>query len=316
VGPITAVLIAGATMILMGLAPAEDLSRLSVSGRPLGALAAACVMALAAFALMEQIGTSILEPPTAWAALVLLGVSLRTPPPRPWAISLGDDGLEVTAASEPGVRLGLWAKFALMLLVMAVGFSQVLMLRFWYGPEDALLAQAGLCADAAAQEPILQAAAAVNPLSWEPALLEARAWQRQAAREEAQETSLSLEHAIAAYREAIARQPRLRQAYVGLAACRLTMPGAPEDRGSWQAVLGYVEEASRLYPTDLPTQAQKATLLDWLGEAPGALAEYRRLLELDRLMPDEDRRLNPEFRGAVKERIQQLEAGAAPQKTP
>jgi len=317
---LTAVLIAGATMILMGLAPAEDLSRLKVSGRPLGALMAACVTALAAFALMEQIGTSILEPPTAWAALVVLGVSLRTAPPRPWEISLSDDGLQVAPASEPGVRLGPWSKFALMLLIMAGCFGYARMLLVPFMREDALLAEAGLRADAAAQEPILQAAAAVNPLSWEPALLEARAWQRQAAHEEAQkqlpEMSLSLEHAIAAYREAIARQPRLRQAYVGQAACRLTMPGASDDRGSWQAVLGYVEEASRLYPTDLPTQAQKATLLDWLGDAPGALAEYRRLLELDRLMPDEDRRLNPEFRGALKERIGQLEAGAAPQKSP
>jgi Flp pilus assembly protein TadD len=120
-----------------------------------------------------------------------------------------------------------------------------------------------------------------------------------------------LEHAMAAYQEALLRQPRLRHAYLGLAACRLTMPGAfQEDPEAWRAALGYVEEASRLYPTDIPTQAQKATLLDWLGEGAPAQAAYRRLLELDGAMPDEDRRLRPDFRAAVEDRIRQLEAGA------
>ena len=311
VGWLAAVLIVGPMMVLMGLAAAEDPSRLGVSGRPFGALAVACVVALAAFALMEQIGTSIIEPPTVWAMLVVLGVSLRAPPPRPWAISLGDDALEVTAASEPGVRLGPWSKFALMLLIMAACFSYTRMLLVPFMREDALLAEAGLCADAVGKEPVLQAAAAANPLAWEPALLRGRAWQRQAAAENVQEKSLSLEHALAAYQDAIARQPRLRHAYLGLAACRLTMPGAfAADRTAWQAALGYVEEASRLYPTDIPTQAEKATLLDLLGENARALAEYRLLLDLDRAMPDEGRRLHPpEFRAAVEERIRQLEAG-------
>jgi hypothetical protein len=311
VGWLAAVLILGPMMVLMGLAPAEEPSRLSASSRPLRSLAAACVAALAAFALMEQIGTSILEPPTVWAMLVVLGVSLRAPPPRPWAISLGDDALEVTAASEPGVRLGPWSKFALMLLIMAACFSYTRMLLVPFMREDALLAEAGLCADAVGKEAVLQAAAAANPLAWEPALLRGRAWQRQAASENVQEKSLSLEHALAAYQDAIARQPRLRHAYLGLAACRLTMPGAfAADRTAWQAALEYVEEASRLYPTDLPTQAEKATLLDLLGENARALAEYRRLLDLDRLMPDEGRRLHPpEFRAAIEDRIRQLEAG-------
>jgi hypothetical protein len=312
VGWLAAVLIMGPMMVLMGLAPAEEPSRLGVSGRPLRSLMVACVAALAAFALMEQIGTSILDPPTAWAMLVVLGVSLRAPPPRPWAISLGDDALEVTVASEPGVRLGPWSKFALMLIIMAACFSYTRMLLVPFMREDALLAEAGLRADALGKEPVLQVAAATNPLAWEPALLRGRAWQRQADSENVQEKSLSLEYALAAYQDALARQPRLRHAYLGLAACRLTMPGAfATDCTAWQAALGYVEEASRLYPTDIPTQAQKATLLDWLGENARALAEYRRLLDLDRLMPDEGRRLHPDFRAAVEDRIRQLEAAAA-----
>jgi O-antigen ligase len=317
VGWFAAVLIGSTTMILLGLAPAEDLSRLAVSGRPLRSLGAACVAALAAFALMEQIGTSILEPPTAWAALVVLGVTLRPPAARPWVLSLGADDLELSAVPEAGVSLGLWAKFALMLLVMAVGFSQVLMLRFWYGPEDALLAQVGRQGDAMAKDEVLRAAAAVNPLSWEPALIRGRTWQGQAATEPSSEKALTLERALAAYQEALARQPRLRHAYLSLAACRLSMPGAFEgDRDAWQAALGHVEEALRLYPTDIPTQAQEAALLDWLGQGARALAAYRRLLDLDRAMPDEDRRLRPEFRSAVEERIRQLEAEPTEAKAP
>jgi hypothetical protein len=313
VGGFAAVLIAGPMMVLMGLAPAEEPSRLGVSGRPFGALAAACVAAMAAFALMEQIGTSILEPPTAWVMLVVLGVSLRAPAAGSWALSLGADELDVTVMDRPGACLGPWSKFALMLLIMAACFSYTRMLLVPFMREDALLAEAGLRGDAVGKEPVLQAAAATNPLAWEPALLRGRAWQRQAASENAQEKSLSLEHALAAYQDALARQPRLRHAYLNLAACRLTMPGAfAADRTAWQAALGYVEEASRLYPTDLPTQAEKATLLDLLGENARALAAYRLLLDMDRAMPDEGRRLHPDFRAAVEDRIRQLEAAAKP----
>jgi hypothetical protein len=311
VGWLAAVVILGPTMVLMGLASAEEPSRLSASSRPLRSLMVACVTALAAFVLMEQIGTSILEPPTAWAALVVVAVSLRPPRARPWVLSLGEDELELSAAPCPGAGLGLWAKFALMLIVMAAGFSYTRMLMIPFMREDSLLAQAGRQGDAQGKDAVFQAAAAVNPLSWEPAVQRGRVWQRQAAAEQPQEKSLLLEHAMAAYQEALLRQPRLRHAYLGLAACRLTMPGAfQEDPEAWRAALGYVEEASRLYPTDIPTQAQKATLLDWLGEGAPAQAAYRRLLELDGAMPDEDRRLRPDFRAAVEDRIRQLEAGA------
>jgi O-antigen ligase len=316
-GWLAAAVIGGPMMVLMGLGSAEEPSRLAVSGRPLRSLGAACVAGLAAFALMEQIGMSILEPPTAWALLVVLGVSLRPPAAQPWVLSLGSEDLELAAAPEPGVRLGLWAKFALMLLAMAAGFAYTRVLLTPFMRAGALLAEAALQGDAPAQEPALEAAAAASPLSWEPALFRARAWQQQAAAEPPQERSLSLEHALAAYQDALARQPRLRQAYLGLAACRLMMPGALEgDRGAWQAALGYVEDASRLYPTDLPTQAQKATLLDRLGDDALALAEYRRLLDLDRRMPDVDRRLRPDFRAAVEQRIRQLEAATAPGAVP
>jgi O-antigen ligase/tetratricopeptide (TPR) repeat protein len=308
-----AVFIAGGVMVVMGLASTEDPARLASSGRPLRSLGTAAVAALAALALMEQIGTAILEPPTAWAALAVLGVSLGAGRARR---SPGEGGRgrsdSAAQAVAAGHRLGPWAKFGLMLLAMAAGFAYVKFLLAPVAHEDALFGEAPLAADVFDQDTILRTAAQDNPLAWEPALFRGRVWQARAAAQRGPERTVDLERAMEAYQDALARQPRLRQAYLALAACRMSMPSAVEhDPASVQAALGYVEAAAGLYPTDIQTQAEKALLLDWLGDDARALSAYRRLLELDGAMPDPDRRLQPDVRREVEGRVRQMEESLA-----
>ena len=310
-----AVVVVGGMMVLMGLAVAEEPSRLAASGRPLRSLGAACVAALAALALMEQIGMAILEPPTAWAALVVLGVSLRNhraAAVRSRALSPGADIRDLAVAARPGLRLGAWAKFGLMLLAMAAGFAYAKFLLVPVAREDALFAEARAAARADDKDTALQAAARANPLAWEPALVRGRTWQGEADAASGPQHTMDLERATLAYREALARQPRLRHAYLALAACRLSVPSALEnDPATLQEALDYTREAARLYPTAIPTQAQAAALADALGDGARALAEYRRLLDLDGLMPDEDRRLTPDMRLSIENRVRQLEESLA-----
>jgi len=90
------------------------------------------------------------------------------------------------------------------------------------------------------------------------------------------------------------------------------VPSALEnDPATLQEALDYTREAARLYPTAIPTQAQAAALADALGDGARALAEYRRLLDLDGLMPDEDRRLTPDMRLSIENRVRQLEESLA-----
>ncbi|MGB3087545.1 MAG: hypothetical protein WBC53_07465, partial [Phycisphaerae bacterium] len=113
------------------------------------------------------------------------------------------------------------------------------------------------------------------------------------------------------YQEAVARHPRLLDAYQRLAACRLAVPGALDDPQALGAARGHLEQAARLYPTDIRARLQLAEIADQLKDAAGALAEYRRVLELDRLTPDEDRRLALDERRAVEGRVRELEESLA-----
>jgi O-antigen ligase len=316
-----AVAIVGGMMVLMGLAVAEEPSGLAASGRPLWSLGAACVAALAALALMEQIGTAILEPPAAWAALVVLGVSLGAGRARFRPLTAlmhgGTAGLSgrggrpptfPTAGQAGRATLGPWATFGLMLLAMAAGFAYARFLLVPVAREDALFGEARAAATAYDRDTALQAAARANPLAWEPALARGRTWQGAAAAARGPECTMDLERAMQAYREALARQPRLRHAYLALAACRLSVPSALEnDPATLQEALDYTRAAARLYPTDIPTQAQAAALADALGDGARALAEYRRLLDLDSPVPDANRRLAPDMRRDVEKRVKQLE---------
>jgi tetratricopeptide (TPR) repeat protein len=289
-------------MVVMGLACGEEPNRLELVGRPLRSVQTACIVALAAFALMEQVGTAILEPPTAWAMLIILVASL------PVARARHPAGA-TSAAAAPGLCFGLVAKSALMAAAMVAGFAYVKWLVIPVGDESAWLAAAEARGAPLDRIEPLEAAGEANTLAWEPALERGRIWQAEAAAEHGPPRLNAIERAIQAYDEAVTRQPRLLLAYLAMAECRLLVPGGmDEDREAWAAALRYVEQAHRLYPTDLPTQVRLASLVDRLGDRPGrALAEYRRALDLSNEMPEADRRLNPDARRTIEGRIRDLE---------
>jgi len=320
--PIGVVAVAAASLVA-ALATAEDPSRLEATERPLDSSRTACIAGLAAFALMEQIGTAILEPPTLWAALLVVGASLslgdesprarRGPVRRLVRRSMGGAGSLGEGGSGGVFPLGAGAKFALMFIAMAAVFAFVKWLVVPVSRERALLEEAERWHEPDRQDGILRCAGEVNPLAWEPQMARGRLWQDAgSAAKNVPEISGRMEQAMAAYQEALARVPRLRRAYLALAQCRLSMPSVGrEDRAAWADALRYVEDARRLYPTDIPTQLELATLVDWLGDAGRAIAEYKRTLELDRLMPEPGRRLPPDVRSDIDSRVRQLEESLA-----
>ncbi len=320
--PIGVVAVAAASLVA-ALATAEDPSRLEATERPLDSSRTACIAALAAFALMEQIGTAILEPPTLWAALLVVGASLslgdesprarRGPVRRLVRRSMGGAGSLGEGGSGGVFPLGAGAKFALMFIAMAAVFGYVKWLVVPVLRERVLLEEAERWHEPDRQDGILRCAGEVNPLAWEPQMARGRLWQDAgSAAKNVPEISGRMEQAMAAYQEALARVPRLRRAYLALAQCRLSMPSVGrEDRAAWADALRYVEDARRLYPTDIPTQLELATLVDWLGDAGRAIAEYKRTLELDRLMPEPGRRLPPDVRSDIDSRVRQLEESLA-----
>jgi O-antigen ligase len=300
--PIGVVAVAVAALVA-ALALAEDPSRLNVPERPLISARTACIAALGAFALMEQIGTAILEPPTLWAVLLVVAASLGGAEKAP----------RVPGGLGGAPPLGTGAKFALMFVAMVAVFAYVKWLVIPVSREWALLQEVPRWQEPDRQDEILRAAAEVNPLAWEPQMARGRLWQEAGVSAKNVPESVSrLEQAMAAYSEAIARVPRLKQAHLALAQCRLSVPAVDrEDRAAWADALRYVEDARRLYPTDIPTQVQLAMLVDWLDDARRALDEYRTALELDRLMPEPDRRMSPDLRGEIESRVRQLEESLA-----
>jgi tetratricopeptide (TPR) repeat protein len=116
---------------------------------------------------------------------------------------------------------------------------------------------------------------------------------------------MAMDKAIRAYGEALARHPRLGEAYVRLAECRLAIAGAFEDPGALQTAREYLLRAAKLAPTDPPTLLRLADVTDRLGEDAAALAEYRRALQLDAQAPPQ-RRLADDERQSVERRIGEL----------
>jgi len=287
---------------VVGVAACENPSRLEVAGRPLRILRAASVAAVLAFCLLGQVGVAFALPATAWAGLVVI------------AVSLGDNGARrVAAAVRP------WLKFVLMLAAMALVFGYIRWILLPVARVDAWTTAAARAATPEEQAEALRAAGQAHPLAWEPAYLRGRAWETaaRAAAEDLTRRTILLERAKHAYREAVARHPRLLDAYRHLAACRLAVPGALDDPQALDAARGYFEQAARLYPTDIRVRLQLAEIADRLKDAAGALAEYRRVLELDRLTPDEDRRLTPGARRAIEGRVRELkESLATPRDAP
>jgi len=305
--------------VVIGLGAGEEPSRLAASARPFRSLHTACVVAVLAFAVQEQIGTAILEPPAAWAMLVVVGMSLR--PPRARRAPRGSDGAPEPApdtttpgADLPGFALGAPARFLLMLAAMAVCFLYARLLILPVGREWALLEMVKRSLDVFAGDEPLRAAAEANPLAWEPHVFRAQAWRQEAAAEEGAAGAVHLERAIRGYRDALTRHPRLRQAYLALAACYLAPEGADRNPGALAAARACLEEAARLYPTHIPTRLHLAEVIDGLGEKEAALEAYREVVRLDRLMPETRLRLADEVRDKVRSRIKELQAHAPPPK--
>jgi O-antigen ligase len=302
--------------MIVGLGAAEEPSRLEVSGRPLRALRTACIVALAAFALEEQIGTAVLEPPTTWAMLLVLGASLGPGRGSAWR-GEGRGAPAVVAAGGPaGLAIRAPLKFLMMVSAMAMCFLYAACLILPVGREQSLLTL-GMYAGVndAVGEAALREAARINPVAWEPAMIRGRLWEDEIKETEGPAVAIAVERAIAAYRDALARQPRLRRAYLALADCYLALPGATENRKALEAARTCLESAAWLYPTDIRTRLRLAEVAYRLGDAESALAHYREIKRLDGLMPDEGCRLNDEGRELVETRIGEL-SGAAPAATP
>lgn len=302
-GSLAAVAAVAILLMVMGLAAAEDPSRLEASGRPLAALRTACFVALAAFVLQELIGTAILEPPTLWAMLVLAAVVVTS---RARTCAGGENARDLAAAS-PSVPIGSVLKFLLMAVAMAAGYVYVAWLLMPVSREWAMLKVAEEVTGAAERDEVLRVAAAANPWSWEPDEMRAREWRAAAGKAETAADAIALEKTMAAYRDALARQPRLRRAYIDMASCTLSMPGALEDKHNLATARGYLESAARLYPTDIQTRVRLADVADRMGESAVALDGYREALRLDDQMPDLSRRLRSEVRQNVERRIGELQ---------
>jgi O-antigen ligase len=300
--------------MVIGLGAGEEPSRLETSGRPVGSLHTACVVAVLAFALQEQIGTAILEAPAAWAMFLVVGISLRGHQARRGSDGAsrgaGDGGVPETAAL-PGFALGAAARFLLMLAAMGTCFVYVYCLVRPVGKELALLQIAGWDRAAFDGDEPLRAAAKVNPLAWEPHLFRARAWRREAAAEEGAAAAVHLERAIQAYRDVLKRHPRMRRAYLSLATCYLAPDGADQDPNALAAARACLEEAARLYPTHIPTRLRLAQAVDALGEKAAAVEAYRQVLRLNRLMPVTRLRLKDEAREMIRTRIEELNVCAS-----
>jgi tetratricopeptide (TPR) repeat protein len=293
--------VAAVMILAMGVAAAEEPSRLAVAGRPFRSLQSACVVGLLAFALQEQIGTAVLEPPTAWAMFVLLAVTLSTrDATRP----------EETGPGTPGVKLGVAMKFLLMAAAMIVAFLYISRLVLPVGREAYLLRLAANPMAAAERDETYRGAAAANPLAWEPAMMRGHAWQEEAGLAQGPGDAMALAQAVAAYQDALAREPRLRRACLALAGCNLAAEGALDNPSALGEARRSLDRAVALYPTDLVARLWLAHVTDRLGDREAAPAAYREVLRLDGLMPEPKRRLPPEVRAAAEGRVEELAAGS------
>jgi tetratricopeptide (TPR) repeat protein len=199
-----------------------------------------------------------------------------------------------------------------MVLAMLVVFGYVIFVLIPTGKEDKDLRLAAQSADVEGQDELLREAAQANPLAWEPALWRGRTWQMAARSGRGGGQALDLEKAITAYRDALQRQPLLRTAYIAMAECRLAAPGALDDPAALREASQDLEAAVRLYPTHIRTRLRLADVLDRLKDDRRAAAEYERVLELDRQMPEPGFRLSDKDRQAVETRLAALKESLAP----
>ena len=320
------------TALLAGLIPAERPNRLEASGRPMRLLQTAGVVALVAFALAEQIGTAVLEPPAAWAMLVLLVVTLgpghtdavragrgsgRSSPSGGSSSPADEDGrdLPVPARTALARPIGLPARFALVLVAMAFCFGYARLLIVPVAQERRMLRDAPYTLGMFGTEPT-RAAAEANLLAWEPAYLRGHLWRQRAREASGPMAAIYLERAIEGYRAALGRHPRLRRAYLAIADAYLAMPGAQTDPHLLAGARKALDAAAGLYPTHIPTRLRLARIIDGLGRPREALAAYEEVLRLDGLMPMAGRRLSDADRAEVRRRAAALREKTATSGSP
>jgi tetratricopeptide (TPR) repeat protein len=277
----------GVMALVAGLAAGENPSRLKVSGRPLRLLRAACIAGAAAWLILAQVEPALLSAPASWALLVVVVAGLPIAGPR------------------RSFRIPLGLAFVLMLAVMAGAFAYARWLLLPVARERSLFVDATQAEDDFDRDNALREAGQANPLAWEPAYVRGSLWEARAAETQGPEQAMATDRAIRAYGEAVARHPRLQEAYVRLAACRLAVAGAFEDAGALQAAREYLARAAELAPTDPATRLRLADVTDRLGDDTAALAEYRRALQLDAQAPPQ-RRLADDERQSVERRIGEL----------
>jgi tetratricopeptide (TPR) repeat protein len=213
--------------------------------------------------------------------------------------------------TEAGAKLGLIAQFALMVLAMLACFAYLVFAICPTGKEQAYLKLAGQSADLDGQDELLREAARANPLGWEADYWRGRVWQAAAESGQPGSGPPAADRAIAAYQAALARQPLLREAWLGMAEVILARPGAIDDPRTLQSAGRCLEEAARLDPAGLAIAVRLADVLDREKEDEAAVHQYDWVLELDRLAPPESPRLSDKQRQDVEKRLKALKESLA-----
>jgi tetratricopeptide (TPR) repeat protein len=198
-----------------------------------------------------------------------------------------------------------------MVLAMVACFAYWQFVVLPTGQEDKYLKLAAQSTEIDGQDELLQEAARVNPLGWEADYWRGRVWQAVAASGEPGNGGPAADRAIAAYQAALARQPLLGEAYVGMAEAILARPLAIDDERSLQTAGGYLEEAARLDPANLAIAVRLADVLDREKNDEAAVRQYERVLELDRLAPRVGPRLSEKQRKDVEKRLKELKDSLA-----
>jgi tetratricopeptide (TPR) repeat protein len=288
-----------AAVVVTGLASADSPWRLRLSDRALGPVRWGCIAGVVAWWLYAQAAPIFFEASSAWPMLVVLAASLERQ----------DEGDLPSAA---GVRLDPRLQFLVMIAVMAGCFGYVKWLLVPTVHERAWLEAASKSETAYDEAEALRKAASANPLAWEPLVLEGFLWRAEAKQEGHGPSLLATEKAIRAFTEAAERHPRLWAAHLELAACRLAVPGALEDRSALEAARGNLERAAELTPYDAETQVDLGDVAYHLGDEAAALKAYRRALVLEARAPEGARCLTEERRRGVERRVAELEESLEP----
>jgi len=298
----------GATAVAIVLISAEDWRQLNPPARTLRVLRTACIAAIVAFWAADQFGAAAFAAPTAWAMFLVLATTLAPTSPERRAKGVRSP---TTLRLLTPYALGAPAQFALMVLAMLACFAYTRYILYPMVREEAYLKLAGQSTDLDGQDELLCEAARANPLGWEADYWRGRVWQGAAESGQPGSGPPAADRAIAAYQAALARQPLLREAWLGMAETILARPGALDDPRALQSARQCLEEAARLDPAGLAIAVRLADVLDREKEDEAAVRQYIWVLELDRLAPPESPRLSDKQRQDVEARLKQIRISVA-----